>query len=140
MEFVNQLLPIVFSLVVIPAIGVLTAFIVQFIDKKKEELQEKIDNELLRKYVNMLAQTVIDCVIATNQTYVNSLKKQGKFDAEAQKEAFRMTYDAVMEILSEEAVYYLTVFYGDLTVAVKNLIEKEVACAYNRKDYETTEE
>ena len=136
MDFLKELLPILFMCVVIPVIGILTTFIVTFIQKKKEELQDKIDNELLKKYTGMLMDTIATCVVATNQTYVNALKKQGKFDAEAQKEAFRQTYDAVMNILSDEAIHYLTVFYGDLNIAVTELIEKEVAEAYNRKDDE----
>ena len=136
MEFLNELLPIIFMCVVIPALGILTTVIVTYIQKKKEELKNSIDNEQLYKYVSMLADTVCTCVVATNQTYVNALKKQGKFDAEAQKEAFRRTYEAVMGILSDEAVKYLTVFYGDLQVAVTSLIEKEVAEAANRKEEE----
>ena len=133
MEFLNQLLPVIFMFVVIPVIGILTVFIVTFIQKKKEELQDKINNELLKKYTGMLMDTISTCVVATNQTYVNALKKQGKFDLEAQKEAFRLTYDAVMNILSEEAISYLTVFYNDLNVTITQLIEKEVAEAYNRE-------
>jgi hypothetical protein len=77
-------------------------------------------------------------VVATNQTYVNSLKEQGKFDLEAQKEAFRKTYDAVMSILSEEAVKYLSTFYGDFAAELTQLIEREVATAYNREYYPNT--
>ena len=44
---------------------------------------ENNSNELLSKYIEMLSNTICECVIATNQTYVDSLKKQGKFDVEA---------------------------------------------------------
>ena len=126
MEFWEKFLPILFMTVVIPSIGVLTVFIVTFIRAKKEELKKKIDNELLCKYVDMLAETVCTCVVATNQTYVNELKRQGKFDKEAQRVAFEMTYNAVMAILSDEAVKYLTVFYGDLNTTIVELIENSV--------------
>ena len=126
MEFWEKFLPILFMTVVIPSIGVLTVFIVTFIRAKKEELKKKIDNELLCKYVDMLAETVCTCVVATNQTYVNELKRQGKFDKEAQRVAFEMTYNAVMSILSDEAVKYLTVFYGDLNTTIVELIENSV--------------
>ena len=126
MEFLEKFLPLLFMMVIIPAISVLTVFIVSFIKSKKEELKKKIDNELMAKYIDMLAETVCTCVIATNQTYVNSLKEQGKFDAEAQKIAFQKTYDAVMNILSEEAVKYLTTFYGDLETTITELIEEKV--------------
>lgn len=134
MEFLEKFLPMLFTMVLIPAIGILTVFIVTFIKAKKDELKKKIDNELLAKYVDMLAETVCAAVVMTNQTYVNSLKKQGKFDAEAQREAFSRTYEAVMTMLSDEATKYLNEFYGDLQTAVTTLIEKEVAEAYNRID------
>jgi hypothetical protein len=63
---------------------------------KGSELKTKTDNEVLAKYIGMLTNTVTDCVIATNQTYVEALKKQGAFDAEAQKVAFDLTYKAVL--------------------------------------------
>ena len=83
----------------------------------------------------MFFETVRTCVVATNQTYVNALKEQGKFDLEAQKEAFKKTYEAVMAILSEDAVKYLTEYYGDFTSQLTELIECEVAEAYNREDH-----
>ena len=133
MEFLEQLLPMLFYLVIIPAIGALTIVIVGFIKDKKEELKEKTDNDLLKKYIDMLSDTICSCVVATNQTYVNYLKEKGEFDAEAQKEAFNRTYEAVMKILSDEAVVYLTEFYGDLQVAITEMIEENVAIAWNRK-------
>ena len=41
----------------------------------------------------MLEETIVNCVLTTNQTYVSNLKKDNMFDAEAQKNAFKMTYD-----------------------------------------------
>ena len=74
----------------------------------------------------MLAETITACVIATNQTYVESLKKQGKFDVEAQKEAFNQTYNAIMAVLTNEAKLYLTNIYGDLAAYITARIEAEV--------------
>ncbi len=74
----------------------------------------------------MLDQTIIDCVIATTQTYVESLKKQGAFDADAQKLAFTKTYTNVMKILSEDAKEYLQEAMGDLEAYVYNKIESQV--------------
>jgi hypothetical protein len=78
----------------------------------------------------MLAETIAACVVATNQTYVDSLKEQGKFDAEAQKKAFSMTFEAVKATLTEEAEKYLQEVLGDLDIYIKNYIEAEVA--YNK--------
>lgn len=116
----------IFEVCVIPLLGILTVYIVRFIQMKTEELNSKNKNEILNKYLIMLSDTVVDCVIATNQTYVNSLKAQGKFDLEAQKIAFEMTYNAVIKVLSNDAKEYLTNIYGDLSVYITNMIEAEV--------------
>ena len=116
----------IFELCVIPLLGVLTMYLVQFIKMKSQEITDKTDSELADKYIQMLADTITTCVIATNQTYVESLKKQGKFDAEAQKEAFNLTYNAVMAVLTDEAKHYLTSIYGDLTAYITTRIEAEV--------------
>jgi hypothetical protein len=74
----------------------------------------------------MIFDTITKCVIATNQTYVNSLKEQNAFDAEAQKTAFNKTMNAVLEILSEDAKQYIIETTGDLNTYLTNLIEAEV--------------
>ena len=116
----------IFELCIIPLLGVLTMYLVQFIRKKSQEIADKTDSELADKYIKMLTDTITTCVIATNQTYVESLKKQGRFDAEAQKEAFKLTYNAVMSVLTDEAKNYLTSIYGDLTAYITSRIEAEV--------------
>ena len=116
----------IFDLCIVPLLGVLTMYLVQFIRMKSQEITDKTENELADKYIQMLTDTITACVIATNQTYVDSLKKQGKFDAEAQKEAFNLTFDAVMAVLSDEAKHYLASIYGDLTTYITTRIEAEV--------------
>ena len=116
----------IFELCIVPLLGILTAYIVSYIRAKINELTEISQNDTLDKYLNMLAETVSKCVIATNQTYVEALKKQGKFDAEAQKKAFTMTLNAVMNIMGKEAILYLNGACGDLSIYISNLIEAEV--------------
>ena len=100
--------------------------LVQYIKIKSQEITNKANSDLADKYIKMLTDTITACVIATNQTYVESLKKQGKFDAEAQKEAFKLTYNAVMAVLTEDAKRYLIETYGDLTAYITTKIEAEV--------------
>ena len=116
----------VFELCIVPLLGIITAYIVAFIKAKTAELKTTNSNEILVKYLDMLSTTVIECVIATNQTYVNALKGQNAFDEAAQKVAFQKTYDAVIAVLSDDAKEYLTHVYGDLTVFITNMIEAEV--------------
>lgn len=129
----SELLSSIFKVCIIPLLGVLTTYVVAYLKAKKEEILSKIttnrtqeEQELATKYLNLVEQTVTNCVIATNQTYVNSLKSEGKFDAEAQKIAFNKTMDAVLTILTDDAKEYLTQIFGDLNVFLSNLIESQV--------------
>lgn len=122
----TELLVDIFEVCIIPLLGVLTAFFVKWVNTKSAEIKTNINDATLSKYMDMLAQTISDCVIATNQTYVESLKAQGKFDLNAQKEAFNLTKDAVMTILSAEAQVYLSTAVGDLNAYITKKIEAEV--------------
>ena len=90
-----ELLSQIFEVCIVPLLGILTTFLVSFIKTKKEEVLNKISadkteeqKKTLEKYLNLVETTVVDCVQATNQTYVETLKAEGSFDAEAQKVAF----------------------------------------------------
>lgn len=111
---------------VIPLLGILTKYLIDYLTAKRNEINSKTDNETAQKYTNMIYQTVVDCVIATNQTYVDSLKKSGSFDEAAQKEAFNRTMNAIMTILSDDAKEYITEATGDLNTYLTQLIEAEV--------------
>ena len=116
----------IFEVCLIPLLGVLTTYLVKFIKIKAAEIADKTNNDMAKKYIEMLGDTITNCVIATNQTYVEALKKQGKFDEAAQKIAFEKTYQAVLDTLSDEAKIYLANIYGDLNALLTNRIEAEV--------------
>lgn len=120
------LLTEIFEVCVLPLLGVLAIYLTNFIRSKCEDLTEKSKNETMDKYIYMLGETISTCVIATKQTYVEALKKDKIFDANAQKEALQMTLNAVMNILTDEAKTYLTEAYGDLNAYIVQKIEAEV--------------
>lgn len=116
----------IFEVAVIPILAAATMYLVDLIKVKKQELLEKTKNETTKKYIEMLDKTIVECVLATNQTYVEALKKQGSFDVEAQKKAFQLTYDAVMSILVDDAYEYLNEVIKDLDTYVITMIESQV--------------
>jgi hypothetical protein len=109
-----------------PLLAILTSYLVKFIKMKSEDLKAKTKNEKINKYIDLLSNTISTCVIATNQTYVEALKKNNAFTKEAQQEAFELTYSAVLSVLNEEAKFYLTEIYGDLYSYIGTRIEAEV--------------
>lgn len=122
----NEILQNLFVVVIIPLLGLITKYVVQFFAVKNEEIKNATDNETFKKYFDLLNKTVTNCVIATNQTYVDALKDKNAFTAEAQKEALQKTYTAIMNILSADAITYLTNATGDLQSYILNLIEAQV--------------
>lgn len=116
----------IFELCIIPLLGIVTKFVIEYIAQKKEQIKAQTDNELAQKYLDILNDTIAKCVTATNQTYVESLKEQNAFDADAQKEAFNKTYNAVIETLGDEANKYLPMVIGDLQTYITERIEASV--------------
>lgn len=121
-----ELLVQIFQVCIIPLLGILTKYLIDFLNTKRQEINNSIDNETAIKYNDMIFSTVTDCVIATNQTYVEALKAQGAFDAEAQKIAFQKTLEAVLSILTDDAKEYIKEAFGDITVYLTTLIESSV--------------
>lgn len=123
-------LPLLYQILevcIIPLLGILTAYFVKWVNAKSAEIQHNVDNDIADKYIAMLDDTICACVIATTQTYVEALKKDNAFTKEAQKEAFDLTFNAVMSVLTDEAKKYLSAAYGDLTAYITNKIEAEVS-------------
>ena len=121
----------VFTVVLIPLLGIITKYFIQFVNAKAAEIKQKNDDATFQKYITMLNNTIVNAVTATNQTYVDALKAQGKFDLEAQKEALNRSYSAVMAVLGTEAQRYLSEAVGDLNAYIMNAIERQVSLNKN---------
>lgn len=81
------------------------------------------------KYSEMiyaLENIISKAVITTNQTFVNELKRQGKFDKEAMQEAYRRTYESTIASLSQSLFEYIDKEDIDINVLLENLIETNV--------------
>jgi hypothetical protein len=122
----TELISSIFQVCLIPLLGILTKYLVNFISMKAEEMKQKTSNETAQKYISMASETIMACVLATNQTYVESLKAQGKFDKEAQEVAFNKTLEAVLLLMNDEVKEYITEVFGDLNAYLTTQIEAAV--------------
>jgi hypothetical protein len=116
-----------FELILFSLISLATVYVLTWIKAKKQELLAKTEDETARKYIELLDKTVCECVLATKQTFVDALKEEGVFDAEAQKKAFQLTYDSVMTILTDDAREYLGSAVSDLNTYITTKIEAQVS-------------
>ena len=125
-ETLNELLMTIIQAVIIPAIPIVVAYLVKLLKAKTEQTATKISNDQVRQYLQEAIDSVLQAVTYVSQTYVDSLKKQGKFDAEAQKIAFNTAKDIALQLLTEDAKNLITDLYGDLTVWLDTKIEQTV--------------
>ncbi len=120
------LLQEIFFTCLLPLIGILCTYGIAFMRKKVKEMQDNSQNELFNKYSDMLMGIVETCVIATNQTYVDELKEQGRFGPEEHDIAYHKTFDAIKALLTEEMQKVLTEVYTDLDFYISQLIQEQV--------------
>lgn len=94
-------------------------------------LKDKIHNDKVNKYINKAQDVIIQCVDYVNQTYVDALKEEGKFDKEAQYTAFEMSKDYVYRLLDEKAKEAVIEIFGDLELWIDSMIESSVRNSIN---------
>lgn len=120
------MLTFLFEYIIMPLVVIGGVALCCLVSIKILEIKKRTKDETTLKYLSMLDNSITTAVLATTQTYVDSLKSQGKFDLEAQKTAFAQTYNAVMNVLTDEAKKYITEAIGDLEAYITNKIEAEV--------------
>ena len=116
----------IFEMIIIPLLSLVSIYIIRWVNEKTNFIKEESDNVYIDKYLTMLDKTIASTVTAINQTYVEDLKKQNKFDLDAQKHAFEQVYNTVVSSLSEEAEFYLNEVITDLNAYITNKIEETV--------------
>ena len=124
-NFINYMIPAI-GTALGTLLSALFAYSIVYINEKKQALLETSKSEIEKKYIEKISKTITDCVIATNQTFVETLKKENAFTKEAQEEAFQKTITNVMSILSEDCIEYLESITSDITIYLRNKIEAEV--------------
>lgn len=85
-------------------------------------INTKIQNEKFARYFASTTAVVENAVKATQQTFVDDLKKTGKFDEEAAKEALMKAKVKVLESLSAETRKYITENIGDINNWIETTI------------------
>lgn len=122
----NAVIGVIISAVILPLLASLTKQIRQFITAKRDEVLTNQVNDACIYWINALAKLVDEAVVATNQTFVDALKKQGAFTEEKWNEAFEKTKNSIMTSLPKVAISTLKGAVGDLDVYLETLIQSSV--------------
>lgn len=122
----QEFLKDIFMAVVTAAVPVLTAYIVVCIRKVGDNAAANTESVKAKTYITEAAEAIAAAVAATNQTYVDTLKNAGKFDADAQKEAAQKALAACLLSISPAAQRFIESAYGDIREYLTTRIEAEV--------------
>ena len=123
---IKEVLGVLISLVILPSIPILAKYAVSALKEWANSKSIEFDNEVMAGYISYITDIISQAVISTTQTYVDTLKTQGKFDEEAQKIAFEKTKTTVMALLAEDAKDFIARVYGDVDLWLDTKIEQMV--------------
>ena len=87
------------------------------------KLKAKINLEITEKYLALLDKTIIDCVEATSQTFVDDLKNKEEFSAEQQELARKRVLTQVNMILNKTTKKHIERIVGNLEIYILEKIE-----------------
>ena len=86
-------------------------------------LNQKIKDKKIARWSTELFQIIMSAVQTVFQEFVDVMKKAGKFDAAAAKEAKERAYKIITSQLTEELKKYITDNFGDMKEYIMNQIE-----------------
>lgn len=109
---------------------ILSAAIVALVSYLSERLivliNQKIQNQKASKALSEAVELVVNAVKATQQEYVDELKKAGTFDTDAQKIALEMAIKKVRANMSAETEKYLIANADDLNDWIADMIHSVI--------------
>lgn len=114
-----NIISVLVTAVILPLISIGGTQLIKFINNKIK------DNELA-KLLAEATTIVTNAVRAVFQTYVESLKAEGKFDAQSQSVALTKAKEIALKQMSEEVKNYIITHYGDLNAWLGNQIEATI--------------
>lgn len=102
----------------------LAAVIIKLITAKIAYITAKTQDEKKIRFLTWLEEDVIvKCINTTTQTYVDELKKQGNFNADAQKVAMEKTTEAILTVLTEADKELLETYVDDISTWITTRVE-----------------
>lgn len=90
-------------------------------------IKSKVQHSKAQQYLDRAAEYMSSAVAMTNQTFVDQLKKDGKFDADAQAAAFQMAMNSWLEMLSDEMKDVIVEEVGNFEAWAEAMLEARVS-------------
>lgn len=124
-ELLYTLTLTVLAVVGLPLVAHLVVTVSTFLRAKASEIRNQHARELVEQAISMVEQAVLYVM----QTYVDSLKRAGKFDKEAQFDALTKAKEKAHALISTEMVEAIESNYGKFDTWLDTRIEQTVRVA-----------
>ena len=121
MDF-EQILMLIITTVLVPLLSWGVSVLIKLADAKIAQIKNETIRNAFTDARKELSAAVEAAVAETQQTFVDEIKKDGKFDKAAAKQAFDKSYVRVLEIMSHAGMEIIE----DATGAVNELITAEI--------------
>lgn len=125
-EMLINIISVLVTAVVIPVISLLGAKLVSW-------LSTKIKNEKANKMIKTATEIVVSAVKTVFQTYVDALKKEGKFDKKSQILALTKAKDIALSQMTEDVKEFIQTNYGGLDLWLTTQIEATINTLKTKK-------
>ena len=115
-EILINIISVIVTAVIIPVITLVGGKLVSW-------LNAKINNEKANAMLTAATNAVVNAVRSVLQTYVDTLKANGKFDESSQKIALIKAKKLALESMNEEVQKYIGTIYGNIDTWITTMIE-----------------
>ena len=124
-EYLKVIEPIMYTVITV-LLPVVFAVIRDYLIEKNNKLANEIDNDLIKQYYYMATDMVDEVVQSVSQTYVDTLKKNGTFNKEAQEEAKNIAIATLKTLIIGDIKNAVEKLYGDFNTWLDVEIEHYV--------------
>lgn len=126
-----ELLKVLLSAVITAAVPILTAYLIRYLSKVFEKVSVETEQSIVSNTIQEAMDIVMQVVVSTSQTYVDSLKAEGKFGVVEHEMAFQNAKATILSLLSKETQDLLQSLYTDLDTWLEVQIEASVKSLKN---------
>lgn len=122
----NTVLQNIVYIVLTAILPILVNYAVKLFNAKIAELTANVESETAKRYIEAAVDAIGIAVTAVNQTYVDSLKAEGKFDEESACVAKNLAIEKAKQLISMNSKEFIEMMYGDFDEYLENAIEAYV--------------
>lgn len=132
----EKILNEIVTLLIIPILPAVSTFIIAWFKAKTDEIRNRIQNDTIAQYIDILDFTVESVVMALNQTTVEGMKNASKDGKLTKEEAILIKQQAMNEVykvLGSTGKATLSQVFENLDALISNKIEALISSTKTQK-------